>query len=361
MKKGAWIYFIILLLTLGFLPGCSNGSTNQHILQEVTYESMDNDGNKYILTITESPDRSAYTIQPGDTYILKIISPSGEIKTSQGVIQSAGSGSYTLLPSGTTVSFTVTVSHGTMTNLTGTITLENGETKESPEGILSPVQQPEDPDPLPDSENPFIGRWENNEADIGYIGLIFNDDFSGVYYQTVITGENTGDNITQNITLMNVDFVYEIIDSASIKINANGTGVSECTYLFSDAGGKLSITGLGTADNIIVFIKQNSEKTIVGVWTKTTDAGTFEVTVNANGTWFLNVDGVPYGNNPEHPGIWEGTVIKIWYDFISKTHTEPGYVSAAYTLSDYGNKFTLSGEAEQLLGGTDPWIRIRNL
>jgi len=102
----------------------------------------------------------------------------------------------------------------------------------------------------------------------------------------------------------------------------------------------------------------NYGETLVGTWTKTVE-GEEEVhtllLVVDDDTWVITVDGDYYAE-----GIWieADFMIGFWYDEISETHPEPGYVYATYSLSGNGKYFTISGDAEDLLGGTDPWTRV---
>jgi len=107
-------------------------------------------------------------------------------------------------------------------------------------------------------------------------------------------------------------------------------------------------------------IYNDNGKTFVGSWTKTVSNDVRLLVINDDGTWNVFINDVPYVS--DNPGIWSETnnTIGIWYDYISETHPEPGYVYATYTLSENGDSFTLSGDAELLFGGTEPWTRVNN-
>ena len=123
---------------------------------------------------------------------------------------------------------------------------------------------------------------------------------------------------------------------------------------------KVSFTSAQTiysfTDNFIVEDITVVTKTMAGIWTKTIGAQTALLTVNANNTWSMSSDGVPYTT-----GIWDDDVISMWYDIISDTWPEPGWITAPYTLSPDGDSFSFVGDEGDLavFGGSGPWTRVQ--
>jgi hypothetical protein len=131
------------------LTGCDNGDTNNTpdtVAESVTYISTDTSGNKYTLTVTANTGGADYAGKIGDSYELKIQPSSGSIKISRGTVQSIGiNGSLTLKPSNAAITFSITVSAGSMTAISGTITLTDGTTVQV--GELTPGgETPEGPE-----------------------------------------------------------------------------------------------------------------------------------------------------------------------------------------------------------------------
>jgi len=102
------------------------------------FESRDNNGNVYLLEITKKASgRAAYVPTTGDTYILTIISATGEIKKSRGTVAVKDTGVFQLTPVNSKTPFTVTTSGENMTAIIGPIVTDEGNV-EAP-GELSPA------------------------------------------------------------------------------------------------------------------------------------------------------------------------------------------------------------------------------
>jgi hypothetical protein len=139
--KRIWLGRMLVLAFGLIIIGCDNGSTGGGAVtipvitppQKVEYESIDTEGNIYNLTITENKANRA--VQTGDSYELKITYTFGE-KTSRGTVtvksDTGGSMSLSLTPSGTTISFEVTLSNENenITSISGTITFVSGDNEE---------------------------------------------------------------------------------------------------------------------------------------------------------------------------------------------------------------------------------------
>jgi len=89
---------------------------------EATYKSVGSDGNTYELVIKDSAAKAAYKPKAGDTYVLTITFPDKTKKISSGTVAggSVDSG-FTLKPTGSETTFTVTVSNEKMTAILGPI------------------------------------------------------------------------------------------------------------------------------------------------------------------------------------------------------------------------------------------------
>jgi hypothetical protein len=136
MKK-QYLTVGVLAVLLIALAGCGNpsGGGDPPGPQSVVYKST-NGVNEYELTITESSGGARYAAKTGDSYVLKIIGAGGT-KISTGTVASSAAGVLTLKPSSSAVTFTITISSGNMTAITGTIVLGNGTTEPEPGAVTS--------------------------------------------------------------------------------------------------------------------------------------------------------------------------------------------------------------------------------
>ena len=163
-----------------------------------------------------------------------------------------------------------------------------------------------------------------------------------------------------SVSSSNEDVVTVVIASGKIRITSIGNGSTVITVSENTKNATINIsvskTGIITIGTITKYVE--NVKMLIGNWTKTISTSVYLLVINNDGTWNVSINGTPQVS--ENPGIWSeiNKTIGIWYSYISETHPEPGYVYATYILSENGDSFTLSGEAELLLGGTDPWTRI---
>jgi hypothetical protein len=149
MKK---FYKLLGVITIGaaigtVFTGCPNpsgGNRNEGEPQTAAYISTDSDGNRYTLEITENTSRVArYIAQTGDRFELTVelinngtytlaLTYSGTID----LVQSNGA-EITLSLSVNDQPLDITISGTTMTVITGTISLDNGEMISAPGGVTS--------------------------------------------------------------------------------------------------------------------------------------------------------------------------------------------------------------------------------
>jgi hypothetical protein len=111
--------------------GAGNGSGNNGSNTTpgtVTYTSRDVNGNTYKLVITETIN-ARYVGKTGDSYVLTIWpADGGASKTSTGTV-TTGEDCLVLTPTGATVTFTITLNSGSIDTISGTITFDDGDTK----------------------------------------------------------------------------------------------------------------------------------------------------------------------------------------------------------------------------------------
>jgi len=141
--RSAKVLFLIIALVavIGLsMAACDNGTTGSDSgggsdPASVTYKYSKGD-TEYELTITKSTAKAVeYTPASGDTYVLLIIKGT-DIKKSTGIVASYSTTKITLQPSNSTIIFSVeTSSDGSVTKITGTITLEGsgGDTVVAPD------------------------------------------------------------------------------------------------------------------------------------------------------------------------------------------------------------------------------------
>jgi hypothetical protein len=117
----AALVFILILAAcsaggVGYIPPAGGVEDTPSTPQDVEYEGVDAEGNRYRLVITETLSGARYAVKEGDKYVLTIVSTSGETKTSSGTVASAGA-AITLAPSKGSGTITVTVSSEELTNI----------------------------------------------------------------------------------------------------------------------------------------------------------------------------------------------------------------------------------------------------
>jgi len=116
---------IAFIAVIGFTSAACKGAEEP---KSTTYTSVGSDGNTYELVITKDPNRAAYTPQAGDSYVLTITFTDGTKKTSSGKVESGSVDSgFTLKPTSSETTFTVTVSSEKMEAISGTIKTDKGD------------------------------------------------------------------------------------------------------------------------------------------------------------------------------------------------------------------------------------------
>ena len=128
-KKAFFLGLLVFAVLIGIVfISCPDDSK----ANVVSYEGVDQLGNKYILTITENQNRAAasYIGAPGDSYVLVIKFKDGTEKKSTGVVKEVNSsdGTLTLQPSvAESETFSLVISNGEVTSVTGSIVVDEGE------------------------------------------------------------------------------------------------------------------------------------------------------------------------------------------------------------------------------------------
>jgi hypothetical protein len=132
-KKILWTGLLAIALVFAMTAvGCDNNPTGG-IPQTVKFESTAMDGNTYILTITENTSRAAYiTPKDGDNYELIIRTEGQKDKVSKGTITVGDDGVWTMRPKNSELTFTITITGGEITNITGTIAVEGEDPVSGP-------------------------------------------------------------------------------------------------------------------------------------------------------------------------------------------------------------------------------------
>jgi formylglycine-generating enzyme required for sulfatase activity len=135
-----WFGIIVLVAVMGFtMVACPNDDDGggKNSPKTVKYESTDTAGNTYILIITIDGSTAA----KGDSYVLTIKKTGQSDQVSTGTVSNASSGTLTLQPGNSgSDPFTVTVSDGQMTAITGDIAVNGTEEPVASPGTLTPVE-----------------------------------------------------------------------------------------------------------------------------------------------------------------------------------------------------------------------------
>jgi len=130
---------VALASCLLFVSCPTSGGGGGGTSNSVTYNGYDGD-NTYALTISAAAGKAAYEPKAGDKYELKINS----VTVSKGEVDSFDGTTYTLLHNGSSV-FTITVDNkGGITNISGTIPVDNGTPIPEP-GDITPGTKPKAP------------------------------------------------------------------------------------------------------------------------------------------------------------------------------------------------------------------------
>jgi hypothetical protein len=133
-----WLSILVIALVLGMAVVSCDGGGVETVTETTStvYEGLAGD-DVYKLEITKASGKAAYKPQNGDSYVLTITDKAGGTKISTGTVNSVSvSIGFTLQPSNSETTFTVTITGELMTGITGTITFENNTTKEVTEKFI---------------------------------------------------------------------------------------------------------------------------------------------------------------------------------------------------------------------------------
>jgi len=215
-------------------PGPSSAPPASSEEQFAVYTAMSSDS-AYVLTIKDSSGSAAsHTVTAGDDYVLQIISLSdGEEKKSSGTVTAVGA-SLTLTPSGSSTTFTVTVSGENISAISGTIMLED-DTPESAPGSVTPFT----PGPS------LVGTWIKSDNEFKYVfktksyALSHIDDGLNENSGTYITYSKGGKNYL--ITIATLGY-HDEIDEYLPYVNPYEYSISGKTLTLTDSGGPETFT-----------------------------------------------------------------------------------------------------------------------
>jgi len=151
--------------------------------QKTIYRSADAEGNVYRLEVIEKvAGRAAYAPQKGDTYVLTIIwKATKEKHTSSGTVETAD-GTLTLKPTvAPTVTFTITISGGGLTAISGTITFDPEDDKAAETKVIStPITLTVQPLTKIDEMDSWLAAKPANTPATAYSYKINVDDLEGI-------------------------------------------------------------------------------------------------------------------------------------------------------------------------------------
>ena len=170
MVKLFGVTALVAVIGLSF-AGCDTGGGDSPAPAEpAAVYTWDAEDDSYRLEITEaSKGRAVYTPKSGDTYVLIITFKDGGTKKSSGTVTVSTESTFTLKPSNSSTTFTVTVTttatNVIVTGMTGTITLESGETKAAPSKVI-PVK-------VYETFTLKANRWDSGEEWTG--GILLSD------------------------------------------------------------------------------------------------------------------------------------------------------------------------------------------
>ncbi|MDR2731382.1 MAG: hypothetical protein LBB81_10870 [Treponema sp.] len=268
MKKNGFLKVMAALVLALLTAACESPSGpgtsgTAGIPQTIMYESKDTSGVIYSLTITRNTGGAAYSAKTGDSYEMVIIQLSGETRTSRGTVQSLNGDDLTLMPSGSGISFTVTISGGKLIFIKGEISCTGGETIPAPAGELIPINYSSNTSGNGTAAKPFI---VDSAASLAKVGTGLNGwTLSAHYLQT--------SDITLNSASENNHVSIGAVRSTSNDNNG---------FTGSYDGGGFSITGLAVSTN-------SDDFETVGLFGRIGPGGTVEnITLN-NASITLNI------------------------------------------------------------------------
>jgi hypothetical protein len=314
----------VLLAAVLFIAGCSNGTTDgttDNLLQPpqaALYAGTSGSGGSsttYTLTVYDNGD-----------YVL-VIASGGTVKTSSGTV--SGGQFHPQYPSASQ-SFTITRVGNDITDISGTITLDDGTTETAP-GSVTPVT-PE----APASSNSIVGTWEPDDnrpwiaPDEHYFDSGSDITVNDYDYRTI-----TKNGKTATYWTFNKDKSAEVL----AVLNANGIPYRGRT---GEKG-----YGPGAAPPTEVAIEGNNEGFLVfnageSDWAKYGNNPTLEfsdnnkLTVQSSGNW------VSYSFNGTSLTMWTGNKSAIANAVISGDYLiigqSPGFnIGGVYKKVTQGN------------------------
>ena len=257
MKNTIRVSGIILLIGFSIMA-CSNGGGGD-TYEPLVYRSAKS-GTDYTLTITRNTAKAALTFTPGNGDFYKlVITSAGVTKTSTGMIAVSVSGNaLTLKHTASGAEFTVTISTGNMTSITGTIPTDDNTTVSAP-GAITPAgnnpgsQEPTPPsggdqEPVPPAGNILAGTtWEAGDQYVTFT-IKFTTDSAFTIDVNTQTGKESasgtynvnGNNIAltlngetlEGVINGNTLVLYDAVSSSYIDNSGNVTTHSEDLTLY---------------------------------------------------------------------------------------------------------------------------------
>jgi len=175
---------LVCLLAMGLaFISCSTDSGESY--DPVVYESVKG-STTYKLELTKNTGKAAFTPGKGDKYTMTITTPPAAPKVSKGTVDKVEGSTFTLKhSSGGT--FSITAGAAGMTNITGSISLDSGETPVTGPGSVTP--QGNEPNPPTPPANPMAGTtWIANNRGNGwtYVGTITFTDSTWSLVENVV-------------------------------------------------------------------------------------------------------------------------------------------------------------------------------
>jgi uncharacterized protein YjdB len=208
--------------------GDSGNSGGNVTIEKAVYTSVDDDGNKYELTITQKSDRAAYEPKEGDTYTLTISYVDGTTKTSVGTVTHE-------VKSGSTVTATLSVSDISYTVTLITIT-DDVRVFTEIKGTIPITSGNDDDPPTIEIELTLTPQVDNESKAV--IGVILNKtalalDVGGS--ETLVATVLPTNAVNKNITWSSSNEAVAIV-TANGEIIAVGPGSAIITVATEDGG-----------------------------------------------------------------------------------------------------------------------------
>ena len=272
---------LTIMLTFGLiLTGCNNQDDGSNEPTEVTYTYSDTDGNIYKLVVTKSPDR-AFQPQSGDTYVLTITSPNGNVVTSTGTVTgvSNNESGITFSLQNTYGTFTVGVSGDRISEIPGQIILDNNERRDPPDTL-----NPNNPSPPPTPNSPTV-----TSVTVSAVGdeTLVNGGYTRQFRATVIGTNNPSQTVTWSI---------DETPGKHADTTINNEGLLFVSGYESPAGVPLTIRATSTVDRTksgTIQVMARGKPSATGITIESSDipvvGGTATMSRSSSGTFTANV------------------------------------------------------------------------